>query len=130
MRNSEAFVIAFMFLTWFLLGLVWIWLRYKRHSNTIELIKTYVAQGKEPPSELLSGLTNGRDTVQGTLRAWKRVATFGSLALGFAAVYLAMTATIMSPARAHPFLVTAIIMAALTLGSLINAWLQQKHDGK
>lgn len=130
MRHTEAFVIAFMFMTWFVLGLAWMWLKYKRHNSTIELIKTYVTQGREPPRELLSGLNGNEPPVQGTLRAWKRVATFGSLSLGFGAAYLAMVPKVMSPAQGHPFLVTAIIMAALTLGSLINAWLQQKHDGR
>lgn len=31
------------------------WLSYQRSRDTIELIKTYTAQGKEPPPELLRG---------------------------------------------------------------------------
>lgn len=112
-------------------GFFAMWLKHKRHNSIIELIKVYVAQGKEPPQELLNSLKNWEETqATGAPRAWRRVATFGSLTVGFGAAYLAMVPDIMSPGRAHPFLVTAILMAALTFSSLINVLIQRKYDAK
>jgi hypothetical protein len=39
---------------WFVFGAWDRWLSYQRNRDALDLIKSYVAQGKEPPAELLS----------------------------------------------------------------------------
>lgn len=110
-------------------GFFGMWLRHRCHAATLDLIKTYLAQGKEPPQELLNGMKNWEEIqTQAVPRAWRRVTTFGSLAAGFGVAYLVMVPDIMSPSRGHPFLVVFIIMTALTVGALLNVLIQRKFN--
>lgn len=109
-------------------GFFSMWLKYKRRTATLDLIKAYLAQGKEPPQELMTGVKSWEETQHQGAQAWGRVITFGSLGLGFGVAYLAMVPEIMTPGRAHPFLVMSIIMAALTVGALFNVLIQRKYN--
>lgn len=48
-------------LGWFIAAGWGSFMRYKRHQSKIDLIKTYTAAGKEPPSELLASLDKPDD---------------------------------------------------------------------
>ncbi len=43
---------------WFVFGAWDRWLSYQRNRDSLDLIKTYVSQGKDPPAELLSRARN------------------------------------------------------------------------
>jgi hypothetical protein len=43
-------------LSWFVFGAWQSWLSYRANRETLDLIKTYAASGREPPPELLSRL--------------------------------------------------------------------------
>lgn len=134
MRGAQfapAFALFLSFMTFLVPCVIWMWLKHKRHNSTVELIKTYIEQGKDPPLQLLDGLKNGNDSwAQGSPRVWRHVTAFGSLSAGFGVAYLAMVPEVMSARSAHPFLVMAIIMGALTLGALVNVLIQRKYDSK
>jgi hypothetical protein len=112
-------------------------MRYRRHRDTLDLIKSYTDQGKDPPQALV-------DRVAGKLRAdeeaednedgwsdredrrhyrrlrrregrWYQVVLFGVLAAGFG---FAAVSDMYSASGA--FLIVAFVMAALCLASLVT----------
>ncbi len=97
----------------------------KRTRRTLDLIRAYVEQGKEPPPELLKlaqksdddwdmgfGPTSGGNA-SGTSRAWTFV-TFAALSAGFATGYY----FVRGEDYAFAFLIVAVTMGVLALGAL------------
>ena len=101
-----------------------IWLRHRREIARLELLRTYVAQGKEPPAEIAQMLRNGGLSYRRD-RDWRRAILLGSLAAAFAAIAL-----LSSGVRPHHgFIIGAVILGALAVGSALAGWLQRGHDG-
>jgi len=95
----------------------------RRTRATMDLIKSYVEQGKEPPPELLKLATKVEDGDDwgfgpapntGNSRAWTFV-TFAALAVGFGAGYWWVRAE----DYAFAFLIVAVTMGVLAVGSLL-----------
>lgn len=93
----------------------------RRAGRAMDLIKTYVEQGKEPPAELLDIAAGGdelRDGFEGSRRnrasssAWSLV-TFTAIAVGFGA------ATQFAPTEnaRTAFTIVALVMGVLAIGS-------------
>lgn len=115
------------------------WLNYRRSRDALDLIKTYAAQGKEPPEALLRAVRGGdwedwntgwepRRSERRALRSGaygeaRRVITFGALALGFG---LAAWWSGDENVRLA-FGVVAIVMGFVGLGSLVIAILAFKN---
>lgn len=98
----------------------------KRQRRTLDLIRSYVEQGKEPPAELLKlaqktdsddwdmgfGPTTGSSSSSSS-RAWTFV-TFAALAAGFGTGYW----FVRGEDYAFAFLIVAVTMGVLALGAL------------
>jgi hypothetical protein len=93
----------------------------RRSRRAMELIDSYVRQGKEPPAELLkiasgadedSGTGSGMTSGQGAI--WTLV-TFTAVAAGFGVGYQ----FVQHEKWAFAFLIVAVIMAVLAVGSAI-----------
>ena len=130
---------------WFGFGFFGMFLRYRRQRDAMDLLKTYAAQGKDPPpevSKILSGqaMEDGncgpwgggygygrRGWRSGPYWEWRRVFIFTSLAIGFgvAAYYGEDWGVHGEPA----FVVVAAVMACLAVGSLIFALLARRLNG-
>ncbi|MBP7705503.1 MAG: hypothetical protein KA105_09515 [Caulobacter sp.] len=120
-------------LAWFIMAGWQSFLNYRKHKDTLELIKSYVASGKDVPPGLLERLNAPapEDDWSGVddraerraarryrrnygLGGWSRVVLFGSLAAGFG--YAAAT----DMYEAGPgFIIVTFVMGALTLASLV-----------
>jgi Flp pilus assembly protein TadB len=93
----------------------------RRTRRTLEVIRSYVEQGKEPPAELLKMAQKSDDdddwgmgSGQGkNSRAWAFV-TFAALAAGFGVGYWWVRAEDF----AFAFLIVAVTMGVLALGAL------------
>jgi len=111
------------------------WLNYRRSRDALDLIKTYAAQGKEPPEALIRAVS-GEEWSGGLARSerraarheyrWgpygelRRVIIFGGLALGFG-----LGAWWSGDENVRlAFGVVAIVMGFVGIGSLIIAVLQ------
>ncbi len=116
-------------LMWFVISILRMWSNNRSHKFTLELLRTYASQGKEPPAEVLKTLEIGgrscRGRRMGAHRCWSRVVVFASLALGFGTMAYLNRAG----GTDHNDLLVAIIMGALALGFLLIALLNPKpHD--
>lgn len=117
-------------LFWFIAGAWHSLLNLRRHRDNLDLIKTYVASGKEIPPSLLDSLNKPSldddwdvdDRPRRRRRyyggrgfgGWPNVVLFGSLALGFG--YAAQTDLY----EAGPaFIIVTFVMGALALSSLV-----------
>ncbi len=106
------------------LGFFRIWLKHRRRIEELELIKIYIANGKEPPAELLQGSTDEQASpAQTEVKQWKHLSTFSALTIGFAAAYVLAPDGGRHPV---PFLITAIIMGAFALGAVVSIWAQRR----
>ncbi len=97
----------------------------KRQRHTLDLIRSYVEQGKEPPAELLKlaqktdddwdmGFDTGAGSSSGgNSRAWTFV-TFAALSAGFATGWW----FVRGEDYAFAFLIVAVTMGVLALGAL------------
>lgn len=109
-------------------------MRYQRHRDTLNLIKSYTDQGKEPPPALVDKVTgkfkpeewdededdNRRERrryryLRRRERGWYQVVLFGVLAVGFG---FASASDLYSAHGA--FLIVTFVMAALCLASLVS----------
>lgn len=122
------------------------WLGYRHQRDRIDLLKTYAAQGKEPPADLAGAAVNpGPDMApgdygpwgygcggrwggwkRGPYWEWRRFFTMGALAVGFgiASYYSHNDGT------HDAFFVVAVIMGAMALGSLLFALLSLTFAGR
>lgn len=99
------------------------WLRHRREIATLELLRTYAAQGKEPPAEVANVLQAGR-RAYGPYRDWRRAIFFACLAAAFAAI-----GTFGNGVRPHHGLVVpVVIFAALAVWSALSGLLFRRHD--
>jgi hypothetical protein len=93
----------------------------RRSRRAMDLIESYVRQGKEPPPELLkiaSGADEDSATGMGRSRGqatvWSLV-TFTAIALGFGVGYQ----FVQTEKYAFAFLIVSVIMGVLAIGSFL-----------
>ncbi len=105
-----------------LMGLIGMFQSDRRATRTMDLIKAYVDQGKDPPPELLqlasAEMTNNAGGGMGRTPTENRIwslATFGGLAAGFGIGYYVMREQEWSFA----FLIVAVVMGVMALGALL-----------
>lgn len=129
---------------WFVFGIFGMFMRYRRQRDAIDLLKTYAAQGKDPPEEVSKilagpggdgscgswggyGYYGWRGRRFGPYWEWRRVFIFTSLAVGFglAAYYGDEWGVHGEPA----FVIVATVMACLAVGSLLFALLSRGLNG-
>jgi hypothetical protein len=113
-------------------------MRYQRHRDTLDLIKSYTDQGKEPPAALVERVAGklkvdeeAEDNEDGwddraerrryrrlrrRERSWYQVVLFGVMAAGFGIASL----THVYPSASGAFLIVTFVMAALCLASLVT----------
>ncbi len=104
------------------MGLIGMFQSDRRATRTMDLIKSYVDQGKDPPPELLqlasaemsSGASSGMGRTPTENRLWTFV-TFAALGAGFGVGYWFMRAESWSFA----FAIVAIVMGIMALGALL-----------
>jgi len=116
------------------------YMRYRRHRDTLDLIKTYADQGRDPPPELMARLKSrsldpddsgeededyGEDRRAARRRyrsyrrregRWYQVVLFGVMAAGFG---FAAATDIYGAGEA--FVIVTFVMGALCLASLVTA---------
>ncbi|MET3665682.1 hypothetical protein [Caulobacter sp. 1776] len=118
-------------LSWFVFGAWQSWLSYRANRETLDLIKTYAAAGREPPPELLAKLNkrwHGDDDDRDERpryrrrreRTWYQVVLFGMLGAGFA---FAAATDIYGAGQA--FTIVAFVMAALCAATLVQVLLDR-----
>jgi hypothetical protein len=131
MYSSDAFRF-FAHFWWLIFPIAWlighgfnIWLHHRRAQHTLELIKLYADQGREPPPQLLEALRaplpdrrdERWDWSKLPKRNWIPVGLFFGLAAGF----------VFAISAEEPGLFFGFIMAGLGLGFVGNI-LQQGKD--
>ena len=112
-------------ISWFIFGAYQSWLSYRANRETLDLIKTYAASGREPPPELLGKLNkrwHGEDDHDDRPRyrrrrerSWYQVVLFGMLGAGFA---FAAATDIYGAGQA--FTIVAFVMGALSAATLVQ----------
>jgi hypothetical protein len=120
-------------LGWFVFGAYQSWLSYKANRDTLDLLKSYAASGREPPPELVARLNKrwneddgDRDDIRSRRRRYRRyryggdhpayqVVLFGVLCAGFS--YAAFTDLY---GAGEAFVIVAFVMGALSLASLVS----------
>jgi hypothetical protein len=129
-------------LGFFVLGLIDRWMSYQRSRDRLELLKTYTAQGKDPPPELIKALQDeeameapppydptdryGRRHARRYYRrywrstpygAWRAAIVTGAVAAGFwwASEYADI------PGVDGPFRLVAIIVTCVAVGNIALA---------
>jgi hypothetical protein len=118
-------------LSWFVFGAWQSWLSYRANRETLDLIKTYAAAGREPPPELLGKLNkrwHGDDDDRDERpryrrrreRTWYQVVLFGLLSAGFA--FAAFT-NIYGAGEA--FTIVAFVLGALCAATLVQVMLDR-----
>jgi hypothetical protein len=113
------------------------WLKHRRIRETLELMRTYVAQGKDPPTELLDSLKQRDGWMGGGVGTgwWRspRQAWHGALGFscGAAAIWLwGVLEPDSWPHHPHGPLILAVLMGAVALASLLTALFWHTFDGK
>lgn len=112
-------------ISWFIFGGFESWLSYRAHRETLDLIKTYAASGREPPPELLAKLDKRwrgeREEDERPRyrrrreRTWYQVVLYGMLSAGFA--FVAFT-NIYGAGEA--FTIVAFVLGALCAATLVQ----------
>lgn len=117
-------------LSWFVFGGFQSWLAYRANRDTLDLLKSYAASGREPPPELVAKLNkrwneeDDEDVAHMPRRYRRRVRSenpvyqsvlFGGLCVGF--TYAAVT-NIYGAGEA--FTIVAFVMGALCLASVVS----------
>lgn len=114
------------------------WLNYRRHRDTLDIVKTYASSGKDIPAGLLDKLNPPADYDAWTgeprsgpreqregygMAGWSKVVLFGSLAAGFG------YASITDMYEAGPaFLIVAFVMGAMFLACLAATLTYRRRD--
>jgi hypothetical protein len=116
MNNLGIMLFVFVAVAFGMIGQGWVsFLEHQRRRQTLDVIKSALQAGKEPPPELYALLKK-----ESTPRApWGEAFVFGVLALGF---WLAFA--FLGDERRMPFLVIAATMTVTSLGSLAVAILK------
>jgi len=117
-------------LSWFVYGAWQSWLSYRANQETLDLIKTYAASGREPPAELLGQLNKRWHDGEGDddrprhrrrrERTWYQVVLFGMLSSGFA---FAAVTDIYGAGEA--FTIVAFVLGSLCLATLVQVLLDR-----
>ncbi|HJV40452.1 hypothetical protein [Caulobacter sp.] len=119
-------------LSWFVFGAWQSWLSYRSNQETLDLIKTYAASGREPPAELLSRLNRRwRECDEDDERprhryrrrhesTWYRVVLFGMLSSGFA---FAAVTNIYGAGEA--FTIVAFVLGSICVATLVQVMLDR-----
>jgi hypothetical protein len=115
-------------LSWFVFGGFQSWLSYKANRDTLDLIKSYAASGREAPPELLAKLNKRwnddddrddrprrRHRNRGADHPAYQVVLFGVLCAGFS--YASYTDLY---GAGEAFVIVAFVMGALSLASLVS----------
>ena len=114
-------------LSWFVIGGWNSLLNYRRHKDTMELMRTYVASGKEPPPDLVQAVSQPIDDDWGPRRRYRygyrygrggwasRVVFFAIMCAGFA---WASREDIYGAGQA--FSIVAFVMGAITVATLVS----------
>jgi hypothetical protein len=117
-------------LFWMAYAMVRLWLRHSRANRSLDILKSYAEQGKEPPAEVLAALKDRHDLDahrhRGPEHGWMRFCLFAGLAVAFAVV--AFIPNDMSEGHEFVFIFVAIIMVGLALGGLISALMKPRLD--
>jgi hypothetical protein len=125
---------------WLLFPLFWMvgtaaktWSRHARANRVLDLVKSYVDQGKEPPAELLKILQNpltglnesggvdmpgpqaGPPQSAARQYLWVPVFLFAALAVGF----FFLAATFSNGTRSAMLIFVGLVMVGLALGNLV-----------
>ncbi len=110
------------------MGMIAMMQRHKTANRTIDIIKSYADQGKDPPPELLAALRDPHLSGEAKVPSWTSVFLFGSLAVGFLMFGFLMG----NGERDHvvAFAFVALIMAGLCVGKLVNVLSWNKRHGK
>jgi len=115
---------------WAFAGMTRALLRHERANRTLDIVKSYIDQGKDVPPELLAVLQDRgpfgpgrrpwrRDCDHG----WSRFILFATLAVGFGTMAWLRVAT--GENAYAGFIVLAIVMTGLALSSLVRALSRQ-----
>lgn len=116
------------------MGFYGMWIGQRRRRDTIELLKVYAQKGEAPPEALLKAINRSDDDwdwgghgmsepKRRSYSDWNNVVLF--LALGVAFTF----AAIYGPGSADwAFVMVAIIMGGLAIGSLVVALLKRRDD--
>jgi hypothetical protein len=133
----EQFAFAYWWLIfpimWFIFGMFGMWMAHRRHRDTIDLMKTYAAQGKDP-AEIAKAMNGagpgawgpgpwggygflGSRWRVGPYWEWRRFVIFACMSVGFwfASRYAQW------PGTEQAFTLVAIIMGVLAAGSFLFA---------
>jgi hypothetical protein len=122
MENTSIMLFIFGAVAFGMLGQGWVsFLDHQRRRQTLDIIKTAIQAGKEPPPELYALLRKD----DAPRAPWGEAFVFGVLALGF---WLAFA--FMGDERRMAFLVIAATMTVTSLGSIAFALLKsgRPHD--
>ncbi|MBU4436397.1 MAG: hypothetical protein PSX79_13890 [bacterium] len=117
-------------LSWFVFGGFQSWLSYRANRDTLDLLKSYAASGREPPPELVARLNKrwnegDEDHYDRPRRRYRyryggehplyRFVLFAVLCAGFSyAAYVDMYGA------GEAFVITAFVLGALSLASLVS----------
>lgn len=117
-------------ISWFIFGAWQSWLSYRANRETLDLIKTYAAAGREPPPELLKKLNkrwhDGDDYDDRPRhrrrreRTWYQVVLFGLLSAGFA---FAAVTDIYGAGQA--FTIAAFVLGAVCAATFVQVVLDR-----
>lgn len=129
-------------LAWFIISGWQSWLNYRRHRDTLDIVRGYAQSGKDIPAGLLDKLNAPADYDEWTgeprsttreerryyrrrygIGGWSRVVLFGSLAAGFG---YASTTDMYEAGPA--FLIVTFVMGALCLSSLVGVLTWRRKD--
>lgn len=101
----------------------------RRNARVLDLIKSYVDQGKEPPAELLKFATSDEEVVANSPsgrrqnNSWSFV-VFAALAAGFGTGYY----FVRDEDYAFAFLIVAVVMAVMAVGALFIVLTGRSND--
>lgn len=105
------------------------WLSYRTNQETLDLIKTYAAAGREPPAELMAKLSRRWDDddddgrprhSRRRERTWYQVVLFGLLSGGFA--FAAITDIY---GAGEAFTIAAFVLGAVCVATLVQVLLDR-----
>jgi hypothetical protein len=114
-------------LAWGLAGLMRVWLRHVRAQKSLDVIKSFVDQGKDPPAELLEMLRqpqseNSRPQWKLPKRNWIPFGLFAGLTAGFVFALSGIAG-----GDGNPGLFVGLIMTGLAAGFLGNILSESKQ---